>query len=186
LPIHRPPRCSTSFPYTPLFRSADLDLQVLAFEAEEAIGRPYRIRLQLVGPQPDLELAALLRQPAWLEIAPGRGLHGLVWRIEQTRCGVGCSRYALELRPALAWLAQRRNCRIFERRSVPQILRQLLAEHGIQGDACQFLLNADYPPRDYCVQFAETDLHFLQRLCEEEGLHYHFRHAEQGHTLVFG
>src|SRR5690606_39339181 len=48
------------------------------------------------------------------------------------------------------------------------------------------IFNADYPPRDYCVQFAETDLHFLQRLCEEEGLHYHFRHAEQGHTLVFG
>lgn len=166
---------------------ADLDVQVLAFEAEEAIGRPYRIELELVSGQPDLDLPALLRQPAWLALDEARGMHGLVWRIEQTQCSHPISHYRLELRPALAWLEQRRNCRIFEQLSVPQILQKLLAEHGILGDTCRFVLSGDYPPRDYCVQYAESDLHFLQRLCEEEGLHYHFLHApEQGHVLVFG
>src|SRR5690606_21230709 len=64
---------------------------------------------------------------------------------------------------------------------------QLLEEHGIQADAYRFQLGPTvYPARAYCVQYAETDLHFLQRLCEEEGLHYHFQHSEQGHVLVFG
>ena len=43
-----------------------------------------------------------------------------------------------------------------------------------------------YPPREYCVQYDETDLHFIQRLCEEEGIHYHFQHGASGHELVFG
>src|SRR5690606_12156318 len=42
------------------------------------------------------------------------------------------------------------------------------------------------PTRDYCVQYGETDLHFVQRLCEEEGLHYHFQHSADAHVLVFG
>jgi len=36
------------------------------------------------------------------------------------------------------------------------------------------------------VQYDETDLHFIQRLCEEEGIHYHFQHGASGHVLVFG
>ncbi|WP_277422576.1 contractile injection system protein, VgrG/Pvc8 family, partial [Pseudomonas viridiflava] len=43
-----------------------------------------------------------------------------------------------------------------------------------------------YPKRDYCVQYDESDLHFIQRLCEEEGIHFHFQHSASGHTLVFG
>ena len=164
----------------------DLDMQVLSFDAHEAIGQPYRIDLRLVAEQPDLNLGALLRQPAWLHLNGERGLHGQVWRVEQSQCGRRLSHYRIELRPALSWLEQRRNCRIFEQLSVPQILRRLLAEHGIQGEACLLLTGRDYPARPYCVQYNETDLHFLQRLCEEEGLHYHFRHSPSGHVLVFG
>src|SRR5690606_18741529 len=63
-----------------------------------------------------------------------------------------------------------------------------LAEHGIlEGTGHRFQLGpVVYPSRDYCVQYDESDLHFIQRLCEEEGLHYHFQHSEQGHVLVFG
>ena len=66
------------------------------------------------------------------------------------------------------------------------IISRLLEEHGIQGDAYRFQLNASYPERIYCTQYDETDLHFIQRLCEEEGLHYHFEHSREGHVIVFG
>src|SRR5690554_7035053 len=59
--IRRPPR-STLFPYTTLFRS------VLSFRAHEAISQCYRIELQLVSDQPDLDLEALLQRNAWLGI----------------------------------------------------------------------------------------------------------------------
>ncbi|WP_332101560.1 contractile injection system protein, VgrG/Pvc8 family, partial [Klebsiella pneumoniae] len=59
--------------------------------------------------------------------------------------------------------------------------------HGILADAYTFELGpVVYPPRTFCVQYAETDLHFIQRLCEEEGIHYHFRHSADAHVLVLG
>ena len=89
--------------------------------------------------------------------------------------------------PQLSYLALRTNQRIFQHLTVPQIVTQVLQEQGIQGNAYQFQLGPTvYPKRDYCVQYDESDLHFVQRLCEEEGIHYHFQHSEQGHVLVFG
>ena len=69
---------------------------------------------------------------------------------------------------------------------MPKIVALILEEHGILGDAYRFHLGATYPERDYCTQYDETDLHFIQRLCEEEGIHFHFQHSTQGHVLVFG
>ena len=164
------------------------DLQVLAFDGHEGISQPYRFVVELVGRNPDLDFESLLQQPAFLRLdaAGERGIHGLVQRIEQTECAGKLSRYRLELGPQLLRLALRRNCRIFQARSVPQILETLLDEHGIQGEARHFQLGSSYPPREYCVQYAESDLEFLQRLCAEEGLHYHFEHGTDGHRLVFG
>jgi type VI secretion system secreted protein VgrG len=90
------------------------------------------------------------------------------------------------LRPQLAYLAHRYNQRIFQHLTVPQIISQVLEDHGIQSDAYQFQLGYIYPERDYCVQYDESDLHFIQRLCEEEGISFHFQHSEDSHRLVFG
>ena len=70
---------------------------------------------------------------------------------------------------------------------MPQIIAAVLEQHGILADAYTFELGpVVYPPRTFCVQYAETDLHFIQRLCEEEGIHYHFRHSADAHVLVLG
>ena len=59
--------------------------------------------------------------------------------------------------------------------------------HGILADAYRFQLGpTPYPAREYCTQYDETDLAFLSRLCEEEGIHYHHEFSAQGHMLVFG
>ncbi|OHC18127.1 MAG: type IV secretion protein Rhs [Pseudomonadales bacterium GWC2_63_15] len=164
------------------------DLQVLAFSGREAISQPYRFDLELVSELPDLDLQALLHKPAFLAFDPaGMGIHGLVHRIAQGESGKRLTRYRLTLVPQLAYLAHRINQRIFQHLSVPQIVAQVLEEHGIQADAYRFQLGpVIYPPREYCVQYDETDLHFIQRLCEEAGIHYHFEHSTRGHVLVFG
>ncbi len=69
---------------------------------------------------------------------------------------------------------------------MPQIIAKVLTEQGMQSDVWRFQLSADYPPRLYCVQYQETDLTFIQRLCEEEGLHFHFQHKATAHVLVVG
>jgi len=166
----------------------DHDFKVLEFRGREAISQPYRFDLELVSERPDLDLQALLHKPAFLAFDPaGMGIHGLVHRIAQGESGKRLTRYRLTLVPQLAYLAHRTNQRIFQHLSVPQIIAQVLEEHGIQADAYRFQLGpVIYPPREYCVQYDESDLHFIQRLCEEEGIHYHFEHSTRGHVLVFG
>jgi uncharacterized protein involved in type VI secretion and phage assembly len=62
------------------------------------------------------------------------------------------------------------NQRIFQQMTVPQIIAQVLEEHGILASEHKFQLSAVFPERIYCVQYDESDLHFVQRLCEEEGI----------------
>ena len=165
------------------------DLQVLEFKGREAISQPFAFDLELVSECPDLDLESLLHQRAFLTLSPaGKGIHGLIYSAAQGNSGKRLTRYRVTLRPQLAYLSHRTNQRIFQELSVPQIIAKVLNEHGIlAGDRHRFDLGpVIYPKRDYCVQYDETDLQFIQRLCEEEGIHYHFQHSETGHMLVFG
>jgi type VI secretion system secreted protein VgrG len=164
------------------------DFQVLEFTGHEAISQPYAFELTLVSERPYLDLEPLLHRAAFLSFTPqGNGIHGHIHRIAGGDAGKRLTRYHVTLVPRLAYLAHRTNQRIFQQLTVPQIISRVLADHGILGDAHRFELGpVVYPKRDYCVQYDETDLHFIGRLCEEEGIHYHFQHSAQGHVLVFG
>ncbi|WP_339481155.1 MULTISPECIES: type VI secretion system tip protein TssI/VgrG [unclassified Pseudomonas] len=158
--------------------------QVLAFTGKEAISRPYFFSVEFVSEQPDLDLDSLFDVEAFLTFdSKGNGIHGRVYHIAQSSNG---QRLTLALVPHLSYLRHRINHRIYQQFSVPRIVALVLEEHGILGDAYRFHLEATYPERDYCTQYDETDLHFIQRLCEEEGIHFHFQHSAQGHVLVFG
>ncbi|MER0636846.1 type VI secretion system tip protein TssI/VgrG, partial [Pseudomonas aeruginosa] len=163
------------------------DLQVLEFSGHEGISRPYRFELELVSERAGLDLEALMHRPAFLAFTPqGQGVHGLVYGAGQGDSGKRLTRYRITLVPQLAYLAQRTNQRIFQHLTVPQIVALMLEEHGILADAYRFQLGTRYPEREYCVQYDESDLHFVQRLCAEEGIHFHFRHSTEAHLLVFG
>ncbi|WP_046236919.1 type VI secretion system Vgr family protein [Pseudomonas syringae pv. coryli] len=163
------------------------DLQVLALQGREAISQPFLFEVDLVSEQPSLDLETLLHKPAFLQLSPdGSGIHGQIYRASQGDSGKRLTRYAVTLRPQLAYLAHRTNQRIFQNLTVPKIIGMVLEEHGIQSNAYEFKVGTIYPERIYCVQYDESDLHFVQRLCEEEGIHYHFQHSTTGHTLVFG
>ena len=163
------------------------DLQVLEFRGREALSQPFSFELELVSERPDLDLENLLHQPAFLALSPaGDGIHGLIHRVAQGDSGKRLTRYHITLRPQLAYLSHRTNQRIFQHLTVEKIISQVLEEHGIQANAFRFRLGSVYPERNYCVQYDESDLHFIQRLCEEEGVHYHFQHSAAGHVLVFG
>jgi type VI secretion system secreted protein VgrG len=163
------------------------DLQVLAFNGREAISQVYEFVVELVSERPDLDLQSLLHKSAFLAFNQDNlGIHGLIDSASRGETGKRLTRYQVIVRPHLAQLGRRRNQRIFQHLSVAKIIAQVLEEHGIQSNAYQFQLGSVYPEREYCVQYDESDLHFIQRLCEEEGIHYHFQHSRQGHVLVFG
>ncbi|WP_339490371.1 type VI secretion system Vgr family protein [Pseudomonas sp. EL_65y_Pfl2_R95] len=164
------------------------DLQVLSFSGVERISQPYVFQVELVSEKPDLDLESLLGKPAFLAFTPqGAGIHGMIDSFAQGESGKRLTRYKLTIVPQLSYLALRTNQRIYQALNVPQIISLVLEEHGILSNSYQFQLGPTvYPPREYCVQYDETDLHFIQRLCEEEGIHYHFQHSPDAHVLVFG
>lgn len=161
--------------------------EVLAFTGSEAISEPFAFDVDLLNDDPTLDLASLLYRSAFLHFGPqGEGIHGQLLGLVQLGHGAEPRLCRARLGPRLACLAQRFNQRIFSDRSVPQILAQVLKEHGIAGKDRRFDLSGDYPPRDFCTQYRESDLQFLQRLCAQERLHYYFEHRVRGHCLVFG
>ena len=87
--------------------------------------------------------------------------------------------YHLDVVPQFWFLTKRAQSRIFQQVSVPQILQQVLAGLDVSYD-----LRGTYQPRDYCVQYRETDFDFACRLMEEEGIFYFFKHTANGHTMV--
>ena len=163
------------------------DLQVLEFTGHEAISTPYAFNVELVSERPNLDLESLLHKQAFLAFSNDRnGIHGQIHRVAQGDAGKRLTRYSLTLVPRVTYLGHRINQRIFQQLTVPQIIAQVLEEHGIHRDLHLFQLGSNYPDREYCVQYDESDLHFVQRLCQEEGIHYHFRHSREKHLMVFG
>ncbi len=90
--------------------------------------------------------------------------------------------YRLLLRPALWFASLATDNRIFQNLSVPDIIDEVLRAYP--DVVLDKRLEGSYPPRDYCVQFEESDLDFLQRLMEEEGIFYFFEHSQDGHVTV--
>ncbi|VVN46115.1 Actin cross-linking toxin VgrG1 [Pseudomonas fluorescens] len=163
------------------------ELKVFEFHGAETLSQPYCFDLELVSEQPDLDLESLLHRQVYLGFdEQGHGIHGLVYRVAQGDSGRRLTRYQIQLVPQLAYLQHSSHQRIFQHKTVPQIVALVLAEQGLHADQFEFHLSGDYPEREYCVQFGESDLAFIQRLCAEQGIHYHFRHSPERHLLVFG
>ncbi|EJL05507.1 type VI secretion system Vgr family protein [Pseudomonas fluorescens Q2-87] len=173
--------------FTLTLDSEPSEFRVLEFKGKEAISQPYRFVVELVSERSDLPLEELLHRQAYLAFDDqGHGVHGQVYSVAQGDSGKRLTRYQIRLVPRLAYLRHRINQRIFQHLTVPGIVERILKDHGIQGDAFQFSLRGQYPEREYCVQYGESDLAFIERICAEVGIHYHFRHSPRGHLLVFG
>jgi len=172
-------------PFTLTLLDDQLNMQVVQFSGREALNQPYRFDIEVIGLAPALNLERLLQQPALLDLGHGQGIHGVLHSASCEQRGRGRIGYKLVLVPALQALDRYRSRRVFQRLSVPMILRQLLEEHALHADSYRLeLADGHYPLRPFCIQYEETDLALLQRLCEEDGIHYHFEHSPHGHVLV--
>lgn len=166
------------------------DLLVIGVNGRDRLNAPFCYDIDLVSPAPNLDCASLLLRDAWLQIggetAPMHGLHGQIHHAQRLYQGPDLSLYRLRLMPALQRLAGPARRRAFNGQSVPQIITLLLHSHGLDHDALRFdHLVGVYPPRKHCLQYDESDLYFLRRLCEEEGISFRFEHHLHRHILVF-
>jgi len=163
-------------------------LRVVRFHGTEAISTPFNFELDLAATE-EVNFDTMVGTPGILTIHSLNGkryVNGIISRFELTGKGLKFRRYAAEIVPKFWLLTHIKNIRIFQEKSTVDILKQVLAERCISGDEVRFSLSKQYEPRQYCVQYRETDFDFLSRLMEEEGIFYFFDHDEQKHTMIFG
>ena len=174
------------------FRAGELAadvLQVVQFNGQEEISRLFHFTLELASKDSEIDFAKVLGQPATLTIEgepEQRFINGIVCRFEQAGRSVEFTRYRAELVPTVWLLTQRQDCQIFQEKSVPDIVKQVLEDAGVPSDAFRLSLQTTYKPRTYCVQYRESGWDFISRLLEEEGIFYFFEHTETAHVLVLG
>ena len=165
----------------------DRDLHVIRFEGHEGLSQLFEVHVQVACKAGDLSFADVVGMPAVLTFRVGetvRHLHGMVASFEQGDEGKKLTAYRAVVVPSVWRLLHRRDSRIFQALTVPEILKKVLSAAGVPSDGFRFSLNGSYAPREYVVQYRESDWTFACRLMEEEGIAYHFEHSESAHLLV--
>jgi len=143
---------------TAVCENADVDF-------ESAVGKPASFTLH--G-----HAEGSTKQRAWSGIL--NGLHQL--RVEES----GLSTYRLTIVPTLWLTTQRRNHRMFQQISEPDIVTKILGEWGIEPVK---KLSGVYKKRKYKVQYGETDFAFMSRMLEDAGISFYFE-DDKGETKL--
>lgn len=180
-----------------LFHSAglaDVELSVFRFEGRESLSQPFEFQIELVSQDAAIDLEAPIGQPACLTLRGRqydgarytRYVHGVIERFVQLSAGIRHSRYLATLVPTIKPLYYTRNARIFQRLSAPDVAQKVLQDGKLPADWIHSMLHGSYGLRDYCVQYQESDLNFIQRLWEEEGIFYFFEHEKDKDRLALG
>jgi len=168
---------------TPLGPEAFL---VRRFQGDSSLSKLFHYRLELWRERGEpVKFEDVLGQPACVLVrntdGSDRPFHGIISRFGFDGRDARYDRYHAELSPALWLWTQRRRSRIFQQQTTPEILKEVLAD---LRPHVRFALNETYRPRDYCVQYQETDFDFACRLMEEEGISWSFEHSREAHVLV--
>jgi type VI secretion system secreted protein VgrG len=158
-----------------------------SFDGYERMSEPFRFVLKLLSPDPNIDMRALLTKPTVLSFnlteETERHLHGHISRIKLLEYGEdGMAAYEAEMVPWLWFLHRFSDCRIFQNKTVPDIVEHVFKDRGFSD--YRFKLQGSFPQREYVVQYRETDFNFVSRLLEDEGIFYYFEQSEDRHTLV--
>lgn len=171
---------------TPL---GDNELLLTAFRGHEEISRLFHFELEMISDNNAITPADIIGKNVTFSVAltddSPRFFNGFVSKfVAEDEDGEGRRNYRAEVVPWLWFLTRTSDCRIFQEKSVPQIVEQIFGDLGFTDFKIQ--LSGNHPTRTYCVQYRETDFNFVCRLLEEEGIFYFFTHEDGKHQMVIG
>jgi type VI secretion system secreted protein VgrG len=185
--------------FTPLGRNK---LIVECMRGEEGLSQCYEFKLTVLSTDAAIPSKSLLGQPALLELLTTasrtdlRPFHGHITSVESLKADGGLARYAISLSPWYAFLGHGRDSRIFQDKTVFEILDALFGgwlSLGKLAPAWRFDIRerSAYPKRSITTQYQESNMAFAERLMREEGLFYYFEHIGDAtspsmgsHTMV--
>jgi len=153
---------------------------------QEHISRLFQIEAELCSEDGEINLDDVVGHGATIRLDVGqkskRYFHGFVSRMVQVANVGAYARYRATIVPWLWLLTRTSDCRIFQEKTVPDIIEAVFKHYGFSD--YQLKLTASYPTWEYCVQYRETAFNFVSRLMEQEGIYYYFEHQDGKHTLV--
>lgn len=155
-------------------------------EGSDGLSRSGEYRVTVLSRRPDIKGDELLGKSVSVKVTtPRAGLrefNGLAAGFYQVGQQGRYHQYLIVVRPWTWLLTRTSDCKIFQDKTVRQIIEAVLADHPYAD--FEFQLAGQYSPWVYCVQYRESDFNFLARLMEQEGIHFFFRHQGGKHTLV--
>jgi type VI secretion system secreted protein VgrG len=164
--------------------------RVLGFRGTETISRPYHfeIFIQLryeIGEEFDLAdaigaKARLIIDPAKLGTPPFL-FAGVFANVEVLHAYDGQVLVRAHLVPRLWQLGLSRHSRVFTKMKVPDIISAVLSENGITDYELRL---GSYEVEEHVCQYRESDLDFISRWMEREGIFYFFEHGDGGEKLI--
>ncbi len=159
-------------------------LVITKFRGSESISHLFSFELELLAERgTDIHFEKILGESVTVEMrllnGAKRYFNGLVKRFSQGPRDLHFVAFRAEMVPRLWLWTKKVRSRIFQQLSVPDILRQVFT-----GLDVNYQFAGTYYPRDYCVQYRESDFDFASRLMEEEGISYFFKHADGSHQLI--
>ena len=163
-------------------------LLLRAINGEEQISGLFHFRLEMVSEDQKLDFSGIVGKPVTVALLLNDGakryINGIVARFVQEDSNVRLTTYYADLRPWFWMLTKTRDCRIFQNKSVPQIIKSVFDD--LEFKDYRDDLKGTYASLDYCVQYDESAFNFVSRLMEDAGIFYFFEHEEGKHTLVLG
>lgn len=169
----------------------DNTLLLAGFSGVEALSEPFMFHLDLLSVEQWIDPAKIVGQPvsfgirvAWPRTATPqvRWFHGVVRRFMHRGRSDRLARYAAEVVPTDWFLSRRADARIYQAKKTADIVTDVLKRGQVQS--IETALNENYSPREYCVQYRETDHDFFNRLLEDDGIFYFYKRGEGKHTIV--
>lgn len=158
-------------------------LEVTGFRAVEEMSAPYELEVDVKCDSTTLTRYAGSRATlAWRAAGVKTVRHGVVSRVTVARVRGNDVAYRLVISPGLSSLASRSNCRLFQNKTSAEVVGTILNEHGFVN--YRSVIQRSLRSHAFVVQYRETDLEFVQRLLEDEGLFYYFEHGDSEETLV--
>nr|WP_298112539.1 type VI secretion system tip protein TssI/VgrG [uncultured Pseudomonas sp.] len=161
-------------------------LLLQSMDGSEELGRLFHYELDLTSEDRAIKFDQLLGKPMGLtlELHDGgkRYFHGIACSCRQLTGHGQFAGYRVSLRPWFWLLTRTSDCRIFQNKTVPDIIKQVFRDLGFSD--FEDSLSGSYREWEYCVQYRETSFDFVSRLMEQEGIYYFFRHEKTRHVLV--
>jgi len=161
-------------------------LLIHRFSMSESLGRLFQMDIELYSDDHSVKFEDIVGTNATVELDMPNGkkryFNGLVSRFVQDEHERTYAVYRATLVPWLWMLTRTSDCRIFQKKKVPDIIEEVFKGHGFKD--YKLKLSGTYCEWDYCVQYRETDFNFVSRLMEQEGIYYFFEHKDGSHNLI--